>query len=57
MLIYESFKKFDKAMEVLDALEEQGANVDKNKIYIQINEIIAQKYLLRRKDRKDFKFR
>lgn len=56
MLIYESFKKFDKAMEVLDALEEQGANVDKNKIYIQINEIIAQKIPLEEKIEKILNF-
>lgn len=49
ILIYESFKKYDKAMEILDALEEQGVSVNKSKVYIRINQIIFEKITLDQK--------
>ncbi len=53
-IAYELLKKQKKAKEVLDALEELGVNVEKEKIYIEALEILQETMDLTKKEKKLF---
>ncbi len=51
-VVYERLKEYDKAAEVLDALEELGAVVKKQKLYLQVLQVIENSKLTSQKKEK-----
>jgi lipopolysaccharide biosynthesis regulator YciM len=51
-VVYERLKEYDKAGEVLDALEELGAVVQKQKLYLQVLQIIGDTKITNQKKEK-----